>query len=198
MVAHGCDEWLTTWFGLTLGRVFVTPIFPKKTKCKPICMPRSSFMHIVTYKWIQKRYHVRKTKIIRDLCLILETKALVDWGCVRLALAHLHNDFTAASSFQATLFIARVSTCRTQQVWGKNECKGFIVDWALSIQHFSWSTFISTWLLIKYKFIPTPVRHKDKIGHKHMANITREHDWSPSSSSINHVRVQAALDREHS
>jgi hypothetical protein len=28
----------------------VTPVFPKKTKCKPICMPGSSFMHIVTYK----------------------------------------------------------------------------------------------------------------------------------------------------
>jgi hypothetical protein len=28
----------------------VTPEFPKKTKCKPICMPGSSFMHIVTYK----------------------------------------------------------------------------------------------------------------------------------------------------
>jgi hypothetical protein len=26
----------------------VTPVFPKKTKCKPICMPGSSFMHIVT------------------------------------------------------------------------------------------------------------------------------------------------------
>jgi hypothetical protein len=25
----------------------VTPDFPKETKCKPICMPRSSFMHIV-------------------------------------------------------------------------------------------------------------------------------------------------------
>jgi hypothetical protein len=25
----------------------VTPVFPKKTKCKPICMPGSIFMHIV-------------------------------------------------------------------------------------------------------------------------------------------------------
>jgi hypothetical protein len=25
----------------------VTPVFPKKTKCKPICMSGSSFMHIV-------------------------------------------------------------------------------------------------------------------------------------------------------
>jgi hypothetical protein len=53
----------------------VTPVFPKETKCKPICMPGSSFMHIVTYKCIQKQYHVRKRKIIRDLRLILETKA---------------------------------------------------------------------------------------------------------------------------
>jgi hypothetical protein len=28
----------------------VTPDYPKKTKCIPICMPESSFMHIVTYK----------------------------------------------------------------------------------------------------------------------------------------------------
>jgi hypothetical protein len=34
----------------------------------------------------------------------------------------------ADSSFRPTLFIARVSTCRTQQVWGKDQCKGFIVD----------------------------------------------------------------------
>jgi hypothetical protein len=32
-------------------------------------------MHIVTYKCIQKQYHVRKIKIIRDLRFILETKA---------------------------------------------------------------------------------------------------------------------------
>jgi hypothetical protein len=32
----------------------VTPVFPKETKCIHICMPRSSFMHIVTYKCIQK------------------------------------------------------------------------------------------------------------------------------------------------
>jgi hypothetical protein len=25
----------------------VTPVYPKKTKCKPICMPGSIFMHIV-------------------------------------------------------------------------------------------------------------------------------------------------------
>jgi hypothetical protein len=49
--------------------------FPKKTKCITICMPGSSFMHIVTYKCIQKQYHVRKRKVIRVLRLILETKA---------------------------------------------------------------------------------------------------------------------------
>jgi hypothetical protein len=35
------------------------------------------------------------------------------------------------------------------------------------------------------------------MHHKNMASIAREHDLSPSSSSINHVRVQASLDREH-
>jgi hypothetical protein len=32
------------------GSGAVTPDFPKETKCIPICMPGSSFMHIVTYK----------------------------------------------------------------------------------------------------------------------------------------------------
>jgi hypothetical protein len=32
-----------------VNNVTVTPIFPKKTKCLTICMPGSSFMHIVTY-----------------------------------------------------------------------------------------------------------------------------------------------------
>jgi hypothetical protein len=54
-------------------------------------------------------------------------------GCVHLEPATSSQDFKVASSFWATLFIARVSTCRTQQVWEKNECKGFIVDWAISI-----------------------------------------------------------------
>jgi hypothetical protein len=52
----------------------IIPNFLKETKCIPICMPRSSFMHIATYKCIQKQYHVRKRKIIRDLRFILETK----------------------------------------------------------------------------------------------------------------------------
>jgi hypothetical protein len=55
--------------------VNVTPDFPKETKCIPICMPGSSFMHIVTHKCIQKQYHERKREIIKDLRLILETKA---------------------------------------------------------------------------------------------------------------------------
>jgi hypothetical protein len=44
-------------------------------------------MHIVTYKCIQKQYHVRKKKIIRDLRLILETKALNITG-TRLGVAY--------------------------------------------------------------------------------------------------------------
>jgi hypothetical protein len=37
----------TTSLSTTLGAQVVTPVFPKKTKCKPICMPGPSFMHIV-------------------------------------------------------------------------------------------------------------------------------------------------------
>jgi hypothetical protein len=53
----------------------VTPDFPKETKCVPICISGSSFMHVVTYKCIKKQYHERKREIIRDLRYILETKA---------------------------------------------------------------------------------------------------------------------------
>jgi hypothetical protein len=38
----GCDSWVSR----VLFLFPVTPVFPKKTKCKPICMPGSSFMHI--------------------------------------------------------------------------------------------------------------------------------------------------------
>jgi hypothetical protein len=108
-------------------------------------------------------------------------------GCVCLAPATSSQDFRVASSFWATMFIARVSTCRTQQVWKKIWMQRLYSG--LDFKHlsnFSWSSFISTWLLIKYKFIPTHNYHKeiDKIHHKHMARITREHDLSPSSSSI--------------
>jgi hypothetical protein len=54
------------------------------------------------------------------------------------------------------------------------------------LRNFSWSNFISTWLLIKYKFIPTHNYHKeiDKIRHKYMASMTRVHNLSPSSSLV--------------
>jgi hypothetical protein len=45
----------------------VIPVFPKKTKCKPICMLGSSFMHIVTYKCIQKQYHLRKKRRLSEI-----------------------------------------------------------------------------------------------------------------------------------
>jgi hypothetical protein len=54
-----CDR--LSWRPLDcLAALLSHPIFPKETKCKPICMPGSSFMHIVTYKCIQKQYHVKK------------------------------------------------------------------------------------------------------------------------------------------
>jgi hypothetical protein len=54
------------------------------------------------------------------------------------------------------------------------------------LSNFSWSSFISTCLVIKYKYIPSHNYHKqiDEIRHKHMASITRENDLSPSSSSV--------------
>jgi hypothetical protein len=82
-------------------------------------------------------------------------------GCVRLAPATSSQDFIVASSFWATLFIARVSTCRTQQVWGKEWMQRLYSGLGCRhLSNFSWSSFISTCLLIKYKFIPTHIKHK--------------------------------------
>jgi hypothetical protein len=55
---YGRKQAPRAWYGRLRGFLFergfemgnATPVFPKKTKCKPICMPGSSFMHIVTYK----------------------------------------------------------------------------------------------------------------------------------------------------
>jgi hypothetical protein len=108
-------------------------------------------------------------------------------GCVRLAPATSSQGFRSTSSFWATLFIARVSTCRTEQVWRKIWMQRLYSGLGYKhLSNFSWSNFISTTLLIKYKFIPTHSYHKeiDKIRHKHMASITREHDLSPSSSLV--------------
>jgi hypothetical protein len=59
------------------------------------------------------------------------------------------------------LFIARVSTCRTQQVWRKIWMQRLYSGLGYKhLSNFSWSNFISTWLLIKYKYIPTHIKHK--------------------------------------
>jgi hypothetical protein len=83
---------------------FVTPVFPKKTKCITICMPGSSFMHIVTYKCIKKQYHVKKEKDYQRFTTNPGNKGSKHHrqstgGCVRLALATSSQDFRAASSF---------------------------------------------------------------------------------------------------
>jgi hypothetical protein len=77
-------------------------------------------------------------------------------GCVRLAPAASSHHLHVASSFWATLFIARVSTCRTQQVWGMTWMQRLYSGLGYKhLSNFSWSNFISTWLLIKYKYIPS-------------------------------------------
>jgi hypothetical protein len=71
-------------------------------------------------------------------------------GCVCLEPATSSQDFKVASSFWATLFIARVSTCRTQQLWGKEWMQRLYSGLGYKhLSNFSWSSFISTWLLIK-------------------------------------------------
>jgi hypothetical protein len=79
---------------------YVTPVFPKKTKCKPICMPGSSFMHIVTYKCIQKQYHVKKGDYQRFTLYPgnegSKHHRLSTGACVHLELSNI---FVAGSSF---------------------------------------------------------------------------------------------------
>jgi hypothetical protein len=88
----------------------------------------------------------------------LQTSQAIDWG---LRTPSTSNIFIAASSFWATMFIARVSTCRTQQVWKKIWMQRLYSGLGYKhLSNFSWSNFISTWLLIKYKFIPTHIKHK--------------------------------------
>jgi hypothetical protein len=54
-------------------------------------------------------------------------------GCVRLEL----NIFTSSSCsnflFLSNVYIKGEHLSYSTSVWGKDECKGFIVDWALSI-----------------------------------------------------------------
>jgi hypothetical protein len=137
-------------------REIVTPVFPRKTKCKPICMSWSSFMHIVTYKWITVQYHVRKREIIRDLRFILETKAPNFTGN-RLGLhtpsssniftrlqssflllsnivyskgKHLSYSASVEHLYSATLFLARLTS---KQFPPSEQLEGFMVDRAISI-----------------------------------------------------------------
>jgi hypothetical protein len=43
----GSTDFVVFESGILIMWYFVTPVFPKKTKCKPICMLGSIFMHIV-------------------------------------------------------------------------------------------------------------------------------------------------------
>jgi hypothetical protein len=112
--------------------------FSKENKVQTYMHARINFHAYSWHKWIAETISRKKKGDYQSLRLILETKApnftssrLGGYVCLEPATSS--QDIRVASSFWATLFIARVSTCRTQQVWGKNECKGFIVDWAISI-----------------------------------------------------------------
>jgi hypothetical protein len=75
----------------------------------------------------------------------------------------------------------------TQQVlgiiWheGQNQGKA---NWITAISNFSWSSFISTWLL-RYKFIPKPtLKEREEIQYKHNQNHKHGPRFNLSSSSI--------------
>jgi hypothetical protein len=110
----------------------------KKTKCKPICMSGSSFMHVVTNKCIQKQYHVKKEKDYQRFMLYPGNEGSKHHrqstgGCVRLApatsLQQLHSSFLLLSN----IVYSKGEHWLSSASEGKNECKGFVVDWAISI-----------------------------------------------------------------
>jgi hypothetical protein len=107
--------------------------FSKENQVQTYMHARINFHAYSWHKWITETISRKKKEDYQRFTLNLGSGGTKlhkqsTGGCVRLEPATSSQDFRVASSFWATLFIARVSTCRTQQVWGKNECKGFIVD----------------------------------------------------------------------
>jgi hypothetical protein len=62
-----------------------------------------------------------------------KTSQAVDWGLRTPSTSNIFTRLQSSILHLSNIYIARVSTCRTQQVWGRYEYKGFIVDWAISI-----------------------------------------------------------------
>jgi hypothetical protein len=69
-------------------------------------------MHIVTYKCIQKQYHVRKRKIIRDLHLNpgkqrLQTSHAIDWGLRTPSTSNIFTRLQSRILFLSNIFYSK-------------------------------------------------------------------------------------------
>jgi hypothetical protein len=86
-----------------LDRADVTPVFPKKTKCKPICMPESSFMHIADISESRKKKEDYQRFTLNPGNGGTKLHKQSTGGCVRL---ELHNIFTRLQS--SILFLSNI------------------------------------------------------------------------------------------
>jgi hypothetical protein len=144
--------------------------FSKETKCITICMSGSSFIHIVTYKWIQKQYHVKKEKDYQSITLDAGNEGFKyhrqsTRGCVRLAPAtssqQLHGSFLFLRNIVYSKGEHMSYSASVGKVWMQSLKQGK-ANRLTALSNFSWSNFFSTWLLIKYKYIPSHIKHKGK------------------------------------
>jgi hypothetical protein len=110
--AHRSDRCCHTWFS-------------KENQVQTYMHARIYFHAYSWHKWITETISRKKKGDYQSFTLNLgnEDTKLHRQSTGGLRMPGTSNtssqDFRVASSFWATLFIARVSTCRTQQVWGK-------------------------------------------------------------------------------
>jgi hypothetical protein len=112
--------------------------FSKENQLQTYMHARINFHAHSWHKWItktisrkKKEYYQRFTLSPRNGGTKLHKQST--GGCVRLEPATSSQDFRVASSFWATLFIARVTTCCTQQVWAKEWMQRLYSGLAISI-----------------------------------------------------------------
>jgi hypothetical protein len=137
----------------------VTPGFKNKTECITICMPGSSSIHTVTSSVNnQQQYHEKWIKRLQRLSELyslswkrrLQTSQAIDRG-LRRPRTQQHLQKTSHHFLLWAAIITSVSTLMGI-IWHEGQKQGK-ADWLTAISNFSWSSFISTWLL-RYKFIP--------------------------------------------
>jgi hypothetical protein len=112
--------------------------FSKENQVQAYMHARINFHAYSWHKWITKTISRKKKEDYQRFTLNpwnegTKLHKQSTGGCVHIEPATSSQDFKVASSFWATLFIARVSTCRTQQVWGKEWMQRLYSGLAISI-----------------------------------------------------------------